>query len=290
MSSLIVLAVAIAAAVLALRASQASRTRRLALQRIGVQIRDGETSTAGVFEEPAPVLPVYPRRFLWAPVAAGIAASVLVAWRTDLPASYAIGFAVLAAAIVYLLEQRRADQQVQRMESQLADAIDLMVASLHAGSALVAAMEASLKEARQPFRAELESIVGRIRLGEDPREAVRDLSIRVPLESFRLFTYCLLVHWETGGSLAGSLRTVGRTVRDRIEVSRRIAAEAIESQVSVAAVMAIVYGLVVLMYHSNPVTYRKLIYSLIGSYIACGLMVLQSVGMVWIWRMSRIRF
>ena len=289
MSSLIVLAVVILGAVLALRTSMASRTRRLALQRIGLQIRESDEA-GGAFAELEPAQPVYPRRYLWAPVVAGLAASVLVAWRTDLPGPYALGFAMLAAAVTYLLEQRRADQQVQNMESQLADAIDLMVASLRAGSALVASMEASLKESRKPFRGELESVVGRIRLGEDPREAVRDLARRVPLESFRLFTYCLLVHWETGGSLAASLRTVGRTVRDRIEVSRRIAAEAIESQVSVAAVMAIIYGLVVLMYHSNPLTYRKLLYSLIGSYIACGLMFLQSVGMVWIWRMSRIRF
>jgi len=288
MPSLIFIGAAIVAAALALRAWQASRTRRLALERIGEQMQEDEAT--GVFAEDEPARPIYPKRYRWVPVVAALAAGGLVAWQTDLPVPYALGFAMIFAGMSYLLEQRRADQQVQLLESQLADAIDLMVASLHAGSALVASMEASLTESRQPFRSELESLVGRIRLGEDPREAVRDLAIRVPLESFRLFTYCLLVHWETGGSLAASLRTVGRTVRDRTEVARRIAAEAIESQVSVAAVMAIIYGLVVLMYHSNPLTYRRLLYSEVGSYFACGLMFLQAMGMVWIWRMSRIRF
>jgi tight adherence protein B len=176
------------------------------------------------------------------------------------------------------------------MESQLGDAIDLMVASLRAGSALVAALEATLGEARSPIRQELESMVGRIRLGEDPRSAVRDLALRVPLESFRLFSHSLLVHWETGGSLASSLRTVGRTVRDRLEVSRRISAQAVESQVSVIAVMGISYGLTLFMLKSNPGPLLKLLYSEIGSYVASGLMILQAIGMTWIWRMSRIRF
>ena len=131
---------------------------------------------------------------------------------------------------------------------------------------------------------------GRIRIGQDPRLVVRELAIRIPLESFRLFSHTLLVHWDTGGSLASSLRTVGRTVRDRLEVSRRINAQAIESQVSVVVVMALSYGLTWFMWNTNPTPVEKLLYSKFGSYAACGVMTLQAIGMVWIWRMSRIRF
>jgi tight adherence protein B len=289
MYSLILLAVVLAGGLLALRGAQASRTRRLALERIGAQIlEDGAAGGIPRVEEAA--LPVYPRRYRWAPLAAGLAVGPLIVWLTGLPIAYGFGFGFLGAAIAYLLEERRADMQIQRIEAQLADALDMMVASLRAGTALLAALEATLTESRQPMRGELENLVGRIRLGEDPRAAVRELAMRVPLESFRLFSYCLLVHWETGGSLAVSLRTVASTVRDRIEVARRIAAQAVESQVSVVAVMGITYGLVLLMYHTSPLTYRKLLFSLIGSYIACGLMFMQGLGIIWIWRMSRIRF
>jgi Flp pilus assembly protein TadB len=165
-----------------------------------------------------------------------------------------------------------------------------MVASLRAGSALLGALEATVREARQPLRQELETMVSRIKLGEDPRTVVREFSARVPLESFRLFAHSLMVHWETGGSLASSLRTVGKTARDRLEVSRRISAQAVESQLSVVAVMGIAYGLTVFMLNSNPEPMKKLLYSQIGSYVAAGVMTLQAIGMIWIWRMSRIRF
>ena len=45
---------------------------------------------------------------------------------------------------------------------------------------------------------------------------------RVPLETFRLFAAALTVHQEVGGSLAPTLATVGRIIRDRIELTRRI--------------------------------------------------------------------
>jgi Flp pilus assembly protein TadB len=57
------------------------------------------------------------------------------------------------------------------------------------------------------------------------RAAVSDLQVHVPLETFDLFATSLAIHWEVGGSLATTLSTVGRTVRDRIELARRVRAQ-----------------------------------------------------------------
>jgi len=289
MSSVVILALLVAMGLLALRLAQASRLRRISLQRIVVQAQD-TLSVPAVFLPDRPAARTFPRRYYYAPPLAALLVGAMVFWGTDLPEPYAVASGILIAAIVSLVEVRWSDTRILRIESQLADTIDLMVASLRAGSALLASLEAALREARAPIRPELEAMVGRIRIGEDPRVVVKDLAVRVPLESFRLFAHCLLVHWETGGSLASSLRTVGRTVRDRLEVSRRISAQAVESQISVIAVMGIAYGLTIFMLNTNPESLRKLIYSVAGSYIAAAVMILQAIGMTWIWRMSRIRF
>jgi tight adherence protein B len=177
-----------------------------------------------------------------------------------------------------------------RIESQLADSIDLMVGALRAGAGLLAALEAALKEAGKPFRPYLAELTGRIRLGDDPVDTVRDLAGRVPLETFRLFSLSLAVHWEAGGSLASTLSAVGGTIRDRIETSRRIRAQAIEVQVSVAAIMAISYVTAILMFRANPQTLRQFMFSQIGSYIVSAAICLQAIGITWISRMSRVRY
>jgi Flp pilus assembly protein TadB len=287
--SLLGLALLLAVGALALRGAQASRVRRLSLERIGLQIQEELPASALAMDETPPIR-AYPPRYRWAPALAGLFAAAWVFWGTDLPKAYSLSTGILIAVIAALLEVHWAGKKVEQMESQLADAIDMIAASLRAGSALLGSLEASLREARQPIRAELENIIARIRVGEDPRSVVRELALRVPLESFRLFSHSLLVHWETGGSLAASLRTVGSTVRDRIEVSRRISAQAVESQVSVAVIMGVTYGLTFFMLRTNPEQVRKLLYSDIGSFIAAALMIMHAVGIVWIWRMSRIRF
>ena len=287
--SLLGLALLLGLGALALRSAQAERLRRLSLQRIGLQVQD-DLPSAGIAVEVEPVIRTFPVRYRWAPPLIGLAAAAGVFWGTHLPNPYALSTGILLGVICGLIETHWADTRVAKMESQLADAIDMMAASLRAGSALLAALEASLREARHPIRPEFENIVARIRVGEDPRTVVRELAMRVPLESFRLFSHSLLVHWETGGSLAASLRTVGSTVRDRLEVSRRISAQAVESQVSVVVIMGVTYGLTLFMRHTNPEQVEKLLYSKIGSFIAAALMVMHAVGIVWIWRMSRIRF
>jgi tight adherence protein B len=287
--SLLALAAMLLAGVAALRASQISRMRRVSLHRIGLQTQD-DVNAPFVFVPDDLIIRTYPQRYRFAGPAAALLIAASIHWLTNWHTPYAFAFGILIGVITYLLEMYWADLRVERIEAQLADAIDMMVASLRAGSALLAVLEATAAEARQPLRGELDTLIGRMRLGEDPRAAVRDLAMRVPLESFRLFTHSLLVHWETGGSLASSLRTVGSTVRDRLEVSRRISAQAVEAQISVAAVMIIAYGLTVLMLKANPGPLQKLLSSVFGSYVAAVLIALQALGMFWIWRMSRIRF
>jgi tight adherence protein B len=285
---LLALGAIVAAGIVALRISQLSRMRRLSMHRVGIHTEE-ETGEPFAGDEQYFIAP-YPRRYYFAgPLAAALTAGAILL-LTKLPTSYPCAFGVLAGVFVYQLEIRWRDTRIERVEGQLADAIDLMVSSLRAGSALLGALESSYREARSPIREEFENMVGRIRLGEDPQSVVRELPVRIPLESFRLFAYSLLVHWETGGSLATSLRTVGRTVRDRLEVSRRISAQAIESQVSVGAVMFIAYAMTALTFITNPGPITKLVYSPIGSYVAAAAICLQAVGMFWIWNMSRIRF
>jgi Flp pilus assembly protein TadB len=127
------------------------------------------------------------------------------------------------------------------LEAQLADALDLMIATLRAGGSVLAALEVAVREGRSPLRQQLQEVLGRVRYGDDPPEVLRALERRVPLETFRLFCVALSVHWEVGGSLAPILATVGDTIRDRIELSRRLRSLTTQSRVSTIAILGTTY-------------------------------------------------
>jgi tight adherence protein B len=219
----------------------------------------------------------------------GLFAAVL--WLTaGLPIEVAVAAAVLTGVLTHLVEVQVAEGHTARIEMQLAEAIDLLVGSLRAGASLLAAFESALQESEAPLRPYLQEVAGRIRLGDDPRVAVSELPVRVPLETFRLFATSLAVHWEVGGSLSTTLATVGRTVRDRIELSRRVRAQGIEAHASVGVVLVLAYILGILMWRTNPERLQGFIGTSLGTNLVAGVMVLQAIGLVWMSHLSRPDF
>jgi tight adherence protein B len=232
----------------------------------------------------------FPPRYRAAPLAVGVVAGLGLWLGEGLPLEVAAAFGVLLGVLAHLIEEQVALQKTALIEAQLAAAIYLMVASLRAGASLLAAFESALEEVGPPLRPYFQEVAGRIRLGDDPRAAVGDLQVNIPLETFRLFATSLAIHWEVGGSLATTLSTVGQTIRDRIELARRVRAQGVESHASVAVVLAIAYVLAFLMWRTNPDRMAAFVSTGIGTAIIAGVIGLQACGLVWMSRLNRSTF
>jgi Flp pilus assembly protein TadB len=133
-------------------------------------------------------------------------------------------------------------------------------------------------------------MVGHIRLGDDPLKVFRSLADRVPLESFLLFTSALAVHWEVGGQLTSTLTTVGSSIRDRVEVGRRIRSNAAQSQFSTVAIIALTYFIAVVVWRNGPDQMAEFVTSSVGSWFVAASVILQAVGIVWMNVISKPRF
>lgn len=134
------------------------------------------------------------RRHQFTPwVVAGIFATFLY-FVVGLPFVYCFALTVIVGVIGFLVEGWIAARASLRLETQLANAIDLMVASLSAGSGVMEAVESAANEAAKPLKSELQEVLGRIRLGERPAQVFEDLADRIPLENFRLFAFTMAVH------------------------------------------------------------------------------------------------
>lgn len=264
------------------------RMRRLADERLASMI--GSIEVEGAPDEPRRTIRTFPERYRMAAPASGIVAGGGLWLLTGTPIEVAAAVGLLFGVFAHLVEDFLAAQKAEAIEAQLAAAIYLMVGSLRAGASLLAAFESALEEVGPPLRPYFQEVAGRIRLGDDPRSAVSDLQRNVPLETFRLFATSLAVHWEVGGSLATTLSTVGQTVRDRIELSRRVRAQGVESQASVAVVLAIAYVLAFLMWRTNPDRLEAFVQTGIGTAIVAGVITLQAIGLVWMSRLNRSSF
>jgi Flp pilus assembly protein TadB len=207
-----------------------------------------------------------------------------------LPFVFAAAFGVVVGLILMQLETYRLARQTLRLEEQLADAIDLMVAALHVGSGATSALEAAARETHAPLKPQLNEMLGRIRFGDDPQAVLKTLELRVPLETFRLFTSALSVHWETGGSLAATLATVGRVIRDRVDVHRRIRSLSTQARFSTITVLLVTYFIALVIWRNDPDRMTLFLTTTIGQFLVAGAILLQAVGLVWASALSRLKY
>jgi tight adherence protein B len=267
----------------------AHRARRLAVQRLAELI--GKPAEPENREEQLiRTVRSFPPRYRFLPPSLGCIMAAALWFLARVPIEVAAAGGILIGVISHLVEDYVAETRAVAIEMQLAEAIDLLVGSLRAGASLLAAFESALQESGPPLRPYFQEVAGRIRLGDDPRVAVSELPVRVPLETFRLFATSLAIHWEVGGSLATTLSTVGRTVRDRIELSRRVRAQGIEAHASVAVVFVLAYILGILMWRTNPDRLLAFVSTGLGTELVAGVMTLQAIGLVWMSRLSRPDF
>jgi tight adherence protein B len=232
----------------------------------------------------------YARRHHFAPWGFAIAVGTVLLFGLGLPWPFAATLAFVSGLLGSLADAWRSQWMLNRIESQLADAIGLMIGAVGVGASLQSALENAVLESRNPLRPILESVAGRIRFGDDPQTVMVALRELVPLETFRLFATTMAVNWQVGGSLAPTLAKVERTVRDRIETNRRIQAMTTQTRVSVLGILFVTYFIAALVWRNNPERMAGFLRVPVGQAMAAGAIGLQGLGIVWISWMSRPRF
>nr|WP_160163472.1 type II secretion system F family protein [Pirellula staleyi] len=224
------------------------------------------------------------------PYLLGVVLGLIIWLVVGFSLTLSIAFGLIVAMMSAEVEAYLATMKSAKLERQLADAIDLMIGALGAGTGVTSAMAAAIEESSYPLKGQLEDLLARIRLGDDPQAVFRSLSQRIPLETFLLFSSTLAVHWEVGGSLAPTLASAGRTIRDRIEIGRRIQSNIAQSQVSTVFILLLTYFIAAVVWRNSPEQMQAFLNTDMGGSVVAGSMVLQAVGIVWMSAISKAKF
>ena len=176
-----------------------------------------------------------------APVMIGFAAAVTFG-RPALSMALAGTAAVGAPALLVQYLQSRNQRQFLDI---FPDALDLIVRAVRVGLPIIEAIEQAAREIRTPVGTELERILGEIRIGVEIEDALQHAADRIRVPDFRFLVVSLLLHRETGGSIAEILSNLSTVIRQRKALrmkTRALTAEATASAAVVAS-MPFIAGL-----------------------------------------------
>lgn len=222
-------------------------------------------------------------------LALGVAlATAVTLLLMDLPLTIAGAVALLFGIASHVALGSRAARRDLAFDLALAGALDLVVASLRSGAALVESLATASAEARGDAGEMLSELCDRVRLGERPSVVLESLSEQYPQEGARLFAFTLASHFDSGGSAATSLAEVARAIRDRVDVVRRASSQSVETQASVIGILAITYGLALMMWKQYPERVEGFTGNDLGRSFIGASILLQAVGLAWIARLTRV--
>lgn len=194
-------------------------------------------------------LQISPARFFRVRAALGLVCAALVALllRGHGPLLQIFGaFAGLTGG--YLLARPYLSQKQQKrldaFEQHFADALDVMVGGLEAGSSLSAAVELVSREMPPPISTEFARVLREASLGVSYEEAFKAAHERLPSDDLSMFVSALSIQFRVGGNLATVLRTLGSTVRDRLRIRGDIKTLTAQQRMSGRIVTIIPFGIV----------------------------------------------
>ncbi len=221
--------------------------------------------------------------FLALRIATGLVVALVVgiifAFRIGLPALFVAAAAGVVASyvpsiVVSVLGKRR----MARFESQLPAALDVLAASLQAGSGLAQGLAVLAREGAPPLETEFRQVLQEVNLGLSMREALTNLSNRVYSEDLDLVVTSIIIQMRVGGNLAQILRTAAGTVRERLALRGEIRVLTAQQRFSGIVIALLPLGVAGILWLLSPQYMGGLFDSSTPRAVPVGAVVMQLAG------------
>jgi tight adherence protein B len=203
-------------------------------------------------------------------------------------AGLAIGVVVGAfgpAVVLRFLAKRRAS----KFEAQLPDVLFLMASSLSTGFSLLQALDAVAKDTADPAAKEFSRALAETRIGADVATTLEKVGERMGSTNMEWTAMAIRIQRNVGGNLADTLRTTGKTLREREELRRHVRGLSAEGRLSAYILMALPVGLFVYLYFVNRDYISQLWLRPLGLAMVAAGLISMGFGAFWMRRVVDVK-
>jgi len=180
-------------------------------------------------------------------------------------------------------------KRFQRFEERFPEAIDTLARAVRAGHAFTTALELIANEVSEPVAGEFRQLYEEQKFGLPVRDALINLTERVPLVDIKFFVTAVMLQRETGGNLAEILDGLSYVIRERFKILRQVRVHTAQGRLTMVLLMALPPVIVLTMQLMNPGFIRPLFTEPLGhAFIVAGI-TLQTIGYFFIRKIIRIQ-
>jgi tight adherence protein B len=221
-------------------------------------------------------------------VASGAGVGLLVLLFSGFPQFVWLGV-ILGALMPYSYASYRRTRRFQKFEELFPQAIDTLARAVRAGHAFTTALELIANEIAEPVASEFRKLFEEQKFGLPVRDALINLTERVPLVDVKFFVTAVMLQRETGGNLAEILDNLSYVIRERFKIMRQVRVYTAQGRLTMMLLMGLPPIIVVTMLIMNPSFIRPLFADPLGHTLVVAGITLQTIGYFVIRRIIQIQ-
>src|SRR3984893_5075182 len=220
-------------------------------------------------------------------ICGGLAAFAVLAWSRNPAIAWAA--LIIGSFLPYSFVSYRRQKRFETIEALFPEAIDTLARAVRAGHAFTTALEMISNEVSEPMAGEFRQLYEEQKFGMPVRDALMNLTERMPLVDVKFFVTAVMLQRETGGNLAEILDNLSYVIRERFKIQRQVRVYTAQGRLTMALLMGMPPTIVVLMLMLNPGFIRPLFTDPLGHALIVGGITLQTMGYFVIRRIIRIQ-
>jgi tight adherence protein B len=186
--------------------------------------------------------------------------------------------AILGGILPYSFASYRRGKRFQKFEELFPEAIDTLARAVRAGHAFTTAMELISNEIAEPVASEFRKLFEEQKFGLPVRDALVNLTERVPLVDVKFFVTAVMLQRETGGNLAEILDNLSYVIRERFKIMRQVRVYTAQGRLTMLLLMALPPIIIIVMQIMNPSFIQPLFTDPLGHALIVGGITLQTIG------------
>lgn len=198
-------------------------------------------------------------------------------------------FTVLGWKVPPLIVDSLYESRCNKFVDQMVDGMTLMANGVRSGLSVTQTMERIVNGMPNPIRQEFRLVLSEIQLGRTIEEALTDLGERIPRADVQMFVTSVNILKETGGNMAETFQTIMTTIRERQKLEKKIRAITSQGITQGVIVFSVPYILLLMMYLTDSGAVKVLFTKPLGWVLLIVMLVLQSLGGIFIRKIVKIK-
>jgi tight adherence protein B len=179
-------------------------------------------------------------------------------------------------------------RRLRAFEEAFPEALDLMARALKAGHAFATGLKMVADEMGEPVGPEFRKTFDEQNFGLPLKDALSNLTVRIPLLDVRFFATAVLIQRETGGNLSEILENLAHVVRERFKILRQVRVYTAHGRLTGYVLLALPAFLAIALSFINPEHMQLLFRERIGHMMIAATVVMQTIGYFWIRQVVKI--